>query len=118
MSMVEKYKEREIGPAPKLVAKRFVCPRLKPLGEKDLSKFVPLRALYDPLKERSKREIELVVKKKERKALAEGGEERSLLKKLKEGAMEVPLGTEKEVAKVGLGAKGGLVEPPIAETMS
>ncbi|XP_028092948.1 uncharacterized protein LOC114293113 [Camellia sinensis] len=88
----DKYKEAKLGPAPKPTARERVRPRPKPLGEKDLSGFEPRPPPVDPLKEKSKKEVEAVLKKKKRVREREEG---PALKMMKEVMVE-------ETPKVGL----------------
>lgn len=121
-AMAEKYKEKELGLALKPVVKRSIRTRPKPVGERDLRTFVPLKAPVDPLKERSRVEVERVSKKR-RKVVTEGREEGSMAKKAKEElvgsgetVVEAPVvGIEVGEARPGMVVEGDESDPPIAE---
>ncbi|XP_028052589.1 golgin subfamily A member 5-like [Camellia sinensis] len=90
-----------------------------PLGDKNLTDFAPLPPPVDPLKERSKQEVEVVLKKtKKKRAATEGSKNALVLKKLKERKTEgdsekekpeeekVKEAPEKETAEAAKGDKG------------
>ncbi|GMP88587.1 hypothetical protein CsSME_00040517 [Camellia sinensis var. sinensis] len=92
-----KYKETQLGPTPKPIARERIRLRPKPLGGKDLGGFELRLPRVNPLKERNKKEIE-TLKKKKRVRESEG---EPALKRMKEVTTE-------ETPEVGLGeaAKG------------
>lgn len=93
--------------------KRLVRPQPKPLGEKDLTDFVPLQAPVDPLKKRNKREIEsMLKKKKKRKVASERSQGGLVLKKTKEGVVELSPEVEEGETRVALGTEEGLAKFP------
>ncbi|XP_028077394.1 tubby-related protein 1-like [Camellia sinensis] len=63
----QKFKETQLGPPPKPVARERIQPRPKLLGEKDLGSFEPRPPPVDPVKERANKEGEALKKKKKKK---------------------------------------------------
>ncbi|GMP43112.1 hypothetical protein CsSME_00012607 [Camellia sinensis var. sinensis] len=90
-------------------SRKWVRPRPKPLGDKDLAGFTPLPPPADPLKERGKKEVEVVLKKpKKRRAAIEGEKSTPVVKKMKVGSEDVPM-----VEKVNEGRVGAAPEEEI-----
>lgn len=68
----KKFKEAQLGPPPKPVARERIRPPPKSLGEKDLGSFEPRPPSIDPVKERANKEGEASKKKKKRRVAPEG----------------------------------------------
>lgn len=106
----DKYKETQLGPALKPIARERIRQRPKPLGEKDLGGFEPRPPLVDLLKKRNKKEME-GLKKKKRVCQTEG--EPALKRRKEVTAEETPkMGLERtakgaESGATGQGAQGG-----------
>ncbi|GMP80158.1 hypothetical protein CsSME_00035367 [Camellia sinensis var. sinensis] len=72
--------------------KERIQPRPKPLGDKDLTEFSPLLPPINPLKERSKREVEVGLKRsKKKRVAAEGGKDAPGWKKMRVGNEDTPI---------------------------
>ncbi|XP_028061482.1 formin-binding protein 4-like [Camellia sinensis] len=90
----DKYKETQLGPAPKLIARERIRPRPKPLGEKDLGSFEPRPPPVDPVKERANKKGEALKKKKKKRSVPEGAADAPGSKKARVGGEDTPMAKE------------------------
>ncbi|GMP23750.1 hypothetical protein CsSME_00001236 [Camellia sinensis var. sinensis] len=100
----DKYRETQLGPAPKLIARERIRPRPKPLGEKDLGNFEPRLPPVDPVKERANKKGEALKKKKKKMSVHEGAADAPGSKKARVGGEDTPMAEE-------AGEKGVRVTP-------
>ncbi|XP_028082532.1 uncharacterized protein LOC114283869 [Camellia sinensis] len=110
LAKTQKFKESQADRPPKPVVRERIRPRLKPLGKKELSEFVPRPPPTDPLKERALKEMEVggVMKKKRR---VRRSEEEPTLKRMREVRAE-ETSVAKEAEREGVEETLGRVVVP------